>query len=249
MVAFVISVTGLLALGLAGWVPSLLGRDSGVHVTEPGLFQPARLSRGRIALGDGLTVTAYLSGLEVERGDDTLLRTVQQGSLFSVVMGSVSGSGTLRVEHVRRSLNNLRIDAVRLLPGGPEYQGIAYDDVGAVPVTLRVLRVPGHVVLRASAPGADAIVFHLHPEPNTIGDRPALPAVNLRKEAWWVGDSRGGTWAQPAFSTFLGTSLSIEPAGVDRAVDLRESGHTDVHVWSDSASITVTDRVTTRVRD
>ena len=63
---------------------------------------------------------------------------------------------------------------------------------------------------------------------------------NLRRNAFWLPADTGRS--DPAFTTVLGTDVAIGPAGVARGVDQRSSGRMDLHVWSDSAGVTVSSR-------
>ncbi len=247
MVALVVSLLGALALGLTGWVPSLLGRDSGVQDVRPGLLTVEPDVKGVATVGSGRAASLYSSGLRLLDGDAILLQTVISGSLVSVVTGSVTGSGARRIEHVETVAPNLAVDDLALEPPAAVYSGAIGPEAPTRPVRVTV-RYEGDVVrLVVTAPGADAIVVHLLDEPLTVGQEPQLPAVNLQRKAWWLRSGASGS--DPAFSTFLRTSVAVGPAGVDRAVDLRQRGRTDIHVWSDHAVLTVTSRPRDAVRD
>ena len=43
-----------------------------------------------------------------------------------------------------------------------------------------------------------------------------------------------------AYATDLGTVIGLGPGPAHRGVDLRRTGHTDLHTWSPSATVTMT---------
>ncbi len=237
MVALVVSLGALALLGLSTQLPSWLGRDAGIAGVEPGLLRVAPGATGVATLGGDVSVSLYSDGLRILRGNDLLLQTVIRGSMLSAVEGAATGQGDQTTEDVARSLDNVTVDELVFLPGRATYFGHVYDSTTSLPFTMRV-ELEGTVVrLGANINGADGVVWHLDREPATIGIRPALTAVNLRKSAAWLASgSRDG---QAAFSTLLGTDVGIGPQRVARGVDLRFPGRTDVHVWSDSGYLTV----------
>jgi hypothetical protein len=87
-------------------------------------------------------------------------------------------------------------------------------------------------------------VFHLDHRPATTGIRPAMRPVNLRKTASWIRPSTLD--GQAAFTNLLGTDVGVGPQPVPRGVDVRAQGRTDVHVWSDTAYLTVSSQAPPR---
>jgi hypothetical protein len=81
------------------------------------------------------------------------------------------------------------------------------------------------------------LVFHLDHEADTVGIRPALSPVNLRKRAKWI--ATGALDGASAYSTVLGTSIGAGPQAVARGVDLRQPGRTDVHIWTDAGFLSI----------
>lgn len=74
MIAFTLAVLGVLALAGMAWVPGLIGKDSGVHVTRPGLFTVEEAASGIATLTGGASVTLYDSGLRVSDRSGVLVK-------------------------------------------------------------------------------------------------------------------------------------------------------------------------------
>jgi hypothetical protein len=238
MVALVASLGALALLGLVANVPGWLGHDEGFVDVAPGLLSVDPGARGVATLGGGVTVSLYSDGLRISRDNDLLLQTVIGGSMLSAVEGSATTDGDGRTqERVTSSYDTMTITELVFLPGRATYFGTVQDGRGSLPLTLRVESAGGVVRVGASVIGADGVVWHLNREPLTIGIRPALPAINLRNSATWV--DLGALEGRAAFSTLLGTDIGVGPQRVARGVDIREQGRTDIHIWSDSCSLTV----------
>jgi hypothetical protein len=237
MVALVVSLSALALLGLSARLPGWLGHDEGFDNVPPGLLTVAPAAKGVATLGGGVTVSMYSDGLRLYRGDDLLAQTVIGGSLLSAVLGTVEGAGQRTREHVEHHVDNVAIDSLVFLPGRATYLGRVYDHGHSFPLTLRI-ELGGPVVrIGASVPGADGLVFHLDHKADTVGIRPALSPVNLRKSAEWI--ATGALDGAAAFSTVLGTSIGAGPQAVARGVDLREPGRTDVHIWTDAGFLSI----------
>ena len=240
MVALVLSLTALAALGLSSWVPGWLGRDSGMADVEPGMLQIDPQARGIATLGGGVTASLYDSGLRLSHDDDILTETVLRGSFVSAVLGSVEGTGNGTSEHIDHEYNHLRITDLRFLPGRATYSGEVSDGTTSLPMEVRIELAGPVVRIGVSVPQASGVVVHLAHKPATTGLPPVLPFRNQRRNAFWLPADTGRS--DPAFTTVLGTDVAIGPAGVARGVDQRSSGRLDVHVWSDSAVVTVSSR-------
>ena len=240
MVALVVSLAALAALGLSSWVPTWLGRDSGMADVEPGMLQIDPQARGIATLGGGVTAALYDSGLRLSHGDDILTETVLRGAPVSAVVGTVEGSGNSATEDVEREYNHVRITDLRFLPGRATYTGEVTDGTTSLPMELRIELAGPVVRIGVSVPRASGVVVHLAHKPATTGLPPVLPFRNLRRNAFWLPTDTGRS--DPAFTTVLGTDVAIGPAGVARGVDQRSSGRLDVHVWSESAVVTVSSR-------
>lgn len=238
MVSLVVSLCGALVLALWVWLPPALGRDSGLRPVQPGLLVVAPEAGGVVTLGEGRAVQLDATGLRITHRGNTLFRTVRGGSPLSALVGRFEGRGTERAEQVEHALGNLEIDRLTIRPGEATWSGRLADDDRTVPVTLTVRFEGVHISLTARAKGADALVVHSHQELTTRGRQPGLPERLLRKRAWWVGG--GPAPVADAYSTRLGTTVGIGPEGADRGVDLRRMGHTDLHVWATSATVTIT---------
>lgn len=240
MLALVLSLAALAALGLSSWVPAWLGRDSGMADVPPGLLEVAPQARGVAVLGGGVTASLYASGLRISHEDRILTETVLTGSLVSAVRGAVAVEDGQPRERVDRTFDHLRITDLRVLPGRATYTGLVGDGEETLPVEIR-LELAGPVVrLGVGVPRARGLVVHLDRKPATTGLPPVLPHRNLRRQAFWLPPDTGRS--DPAFTTVLGTDTAIGPAGVPRGVDLRFEGRLDVHVWSDSAVLTISAR-------
>jgi hypothetical protein len=237
MVALVASLTALALLGLVTRVPHWLGRDGGFDDVEPGLLTVAQDAKGVATLGGGVSVSLYDDGLRITRGSDLLLQTVIGGAFLSVVEGEATGSGDETHEDIEHELSNVRVDQLVFLPGRAAYVGTVHGDGRSLPFTLQVELAGSVLRVAAAVDGADGVVFHLDHVPDTVGIRPALRPVNLRGRASWMSPSAPA--GQAAYSTMLGTDVGAGPQAVARGVDVRSTGRTDVHVWSDSAYLTV----------
>ena len=237
MLALVASLAALALLGLSARLPGWLGRDEGFDNVPPGLLTVAPDAKGVAILGGGVTVSMYSDGLRLYRGDELLAQTVIGGSLISAVVGSVDDSGRRPREHVRHHVDNVAIDHLVFLPGRATYLGRVYDGDHTFPLTLRI-ELGGPVVrIGASVPGADALVFHLDREAATVGIRPVLSPVNLRRRAEWIAP--GSLDGAAAYTTVLGTDIGAGPQAVARGVDLRQPGRTDVHIWTDAGFLSI----------
>ncbi|GAA1803511.1 hypothetical protein [Nostocoides veronense] len=239
MIAFTLAVLGVLALAGMAWVPGLIGKDSGVHVTRPGLFTVEEAASGIATLTGGASVTLYDSGLRVSDRSGLLMNTVIRGAPISLLTGTVTGSGGKRVEHTTQVVSNVRIDAVATDAARARYTGAVYDEGGhSWPLTLDISVAEDRVYVAANVPGADALVWHLNTDYDIRGYAPALPERNLKNRAWWLKASVPGG----DFTSMRGADIRIRPAEVPRAVDLRETGRIDVHVWSSQSSLLMTRR-------
>jgi hypothetical protein len=238
MVALVVSLAALALLGLATNLPGWLGRGDGFTDVEPGLLTVAPDAKGVATLGGGLTVSLYSDGMRIRRGDDLLLQTVIGGSILSAVEGTARTDEDGRpTERVTRSLDNVTIDELVFLPGRATYFGHLSDGSRQMPLVLRIESGGSTVKVSASVNGADGVVWHLDHESLTTGIRPALRGVNLRNSASWIAPATVA--GRAAFSTILGTDVGVGPQRVARGVDVRSTGRTDVHIWSDSGYLTV----------
>lgn len=246
MVALVLSLAALAALGLSSWVPAWLGRDSRMADVAPGMLTVDPEARGIATLGGGVTAALYDSGLRISHDDDILAETVIRGSLVSAVVGQVSGSGEQTLERVDHEYDHVRIRHLLFLPGRAIYLGEVSDGRKALPLVIRIELAGPVVRVGVSVPGASAIVVHLDRKPATTGLPPVLPFRNLRRHAYWLPVAAGRD--DPAFTTVLGTDMAIGPERVARGVDVRSNGRNDVHVWSSSAVVTVSARPDPRPR-
>lgn len=248
MVALVLSLSALAVLGLVTRLPGWLGQGPGLEDVTPGLLVVEPQARGIATLGGGVTAALYPSGLRLSRGSDILAESVVSGSPVTAVFGSVSGRGEETAEGTGRGtqesiegrLGNVRIRELLFLPGRATYLGEVFDDQRSLPLTIRIELAGPVIRIGFSVVGADGLVLHLDHRPATTGIEPALPPRNLRKDAFWI---RPGTPAEaPAFTSLLGTDVSVGPQGAVRGVDVRHLGRVDLHVWSDSAMLTVSSR-------
>jgi hypothetical protein len=238
MVALVASLGALALLGLVTNLPGWLGHGEGFVDVAPGLLTVNPEAKGVATLGGGVTVSLYSDGLRINRERDLLLQTVIGGSILSAVDGTATTSGDGRTqERVTRSYDNLTISELVFLPGRATYFGTLSDGSRSLPVTLRIESAGSLIRVGASVNGADGVVWHLDREPLTVGIRPGLPAVNLRDSAAWVDP--GAVEGRAVFTTLLRTDIGVGPQRVARGVDIRAAGRTDIHIWSDACSLTV----------
>lgn len=238
MVALVASLGALALLGLVTNLPGWLGHGEGFVDVAPGLLKVNAEAKGVATLGGGVTVSLYSDGLRINRETDLLLQTVIGGSMLSAVDGSATTSSDGRTqERVTRTYDNLTITELVFLPGRATYFGTLSDGSRSLPVTLRIESAGGLIRVGASVNGADGVVWHLDREPLTVGIRPGLPAVNLRDSAAWVDP--GAVEGRAVFTTLLRTDIGVGPQRVARGVDIRAAGRTDIHIWSDACSLSV----------
>lgn len=236
--ALLLSLCAALVLAAIIWVPPALGRDSGVRPVQPGLLVVAPEARGVVTLGDGRAVQLDESGLRITHGGAVLFRTVRGGSPLSAIEGRVEGQGTERSEQISGALSNLEITTLSIKPGEVTWSGQVADGDRQVPASITVRLDGARILLEAKAKGADALVVHSAQELGTTGRAPGLPQRLLRKRAWWVAE--GSAPVSDTYTTSLGAAVGIGPEGAPRGVDLRRMGHTDLHVWSPSATLTMT---------
>ena len=244
MVALVASLSALALLGLVTRVPGWLGHDEGFDDVRPGLLTIAPDAKGVATLGGGVSVSLYPDGMRISRGSELLLQTVIRGSMVSAVEGSVTGSGDETKERVDREYDNVSIDELVFLPGRATYFGRVQDGSRSLALTIRIELAGSVIRVGASINGADGVVWHLDHEPNTIGLRPALPSVNLRRSAVWIAPSTPE--GRAAFTSNLGTDVGAGPQRVARGVDVRSPGRTDVHIWSDATYLSVSSQARPR---
>lgn len=238
MVALVASLAALALLGLATSVPGWIGHEEGFVDVPPGLLKVEDDAKGVATLGGGVVVSLYSDGLRVSRDNTLLLQTVIGGSMLSAVEGSATTGGDGRTqERVTHQFDNVSITDLAFLPGRATYYGTVGDGSRTLPLTLRIEAGGGVIRVGASVDGADGVVWHLNREPLTVGIRPGLPAVNLRKTANWVDPAT--LEGRAVFSTLLGTDVGVGPQRVARGVDIREEGRTDIHVWTGGCFLTV----------
>jgi hypothetical protein len=244
MVALVTSLSALALLGLATHAPRWFGHDEGFGNVAPGLLTVVPEARGVATLGGGVSVSLYSDGMRITRDSGMLLQTVIGGSMLSAVQGHVSGTGADTREHVDRQFDNVTIDELVFLPGRATYFGRAYDDSGSLPFTLRIELAGASIRLGVSINGADAVVWHLNRQTGTTGLKPAIARTNLRGRAAWIAPSTPD--GRAAFTTVLGTDVGAGPQRVARGVDLLSAGRTDVHIWTDTAYLTVSSQARPR---
>jgi hypothetical protein len=238
MVALVASLGALALLGLTSTVPGLLGRGDGFVDIAPGLLTVRPDAKGVATLGGGVSVSLYADGMRISRDNALLVQTVIGGSMLSAVEGrATTGRDGDTREEVTGRFDNVTINDLVFLPGRATYVGTVDDGSRSLPLTLRIELAGGVVRVGAAVLGADGIVWHLDREALSVGLRPALPPVNLRKSAAWVDPS--AVEGRGVFSTILGTDIGLGPQRVARGVDIRAEGRTDLHIWSNDCSFTV----------
>lgn len=238
MVALLLSLCGALVLAAIIWVPPALGRDSGLRPVQPGLLVVAPEASGVVTLGQGRAAQLDDAGLRITNGGNVLFRTVRGGSPFSALRGEVDGRGNDRSEEITQDLSNLEIQRLSIKPGEVTWSGELVGGDARMPASVTVRLEGPRISLEARAEGADALVVHSAQESGTLGRAPGLPSRPLRKRAWWVGD--GSVPVTDAYVTQLRTLIGIGPRGAHRGIDLRRMGHTDLHVWSSTAVVTMT---------
>lgn len=240
MVALVVTLAGVLILGVSTSLPVLLRTDIGLVEVEPGLLTVHPDARGIATLGRGYTVAAYQSGFRVSARTGPLIDTITRGSPVSAVIGEVTRDGDRPREDVEATLDHVRIDEVRIEPSRAAYLGEVYGEVDGderrMPLRLTFLLTTAGVFMSAHVQGADAVVVHLDAMPATAGLPPALPDLNLRTRGWWVVTSAG---EQRAFTSARRAVVGLGPAVRTRGLDLRPDGRLDVHVWSNRATLTL----------
>lgn len=238
MVSLLLSLAGALVLAVIIWLPPALGRDSGLRQVQPGLLVVAPEASGVVTLGPGRAAQLDGSGLRVTNGESLLFRTVRGGSPLSALIGHVDGRDEDRAEQTASALSNLEVTKVSITPGEVVWSGHLAGDHQRLPASITVSLEGGSVLVTGTAKGADGLVVHSALELGTVGSAPRLPEQLLRKKAWWVAPRPDDVEA--SYATALGTAVLIGPADAPAGVDLRRMGHTDVHVWAPSATLSVT---------
>ncbi len=237
---FAVALLGVIVLAGITWIPPLLGKDSGVHVTRPGLLTVTPEADGEVILTEGASVTLYGSGFRLEDAGGVLLDTVTRGSPVSAFTGSVSGRGGQRREELTKVASNVAIARRLSTDTLARYTGYVYNDDETIkwPLTIDIAESKGRFRFIVNVDGADAVVIHLRHDADTRGYQPSVPDHNLAGRAWWLRN----VWSAsaPIFTTYRGVSVAMAPATVNRALDLRELGRNDVHLWSGRAELGVT---------
>ena len=238
MVALVLSASAAAVLGLAGWLPSVLGRDIGVRDVTPGLLTVAPAAQGVATLGQGRTVALYDSGFRLALNGAAMADTVSHGAPVSALVGGAHAVDSHWREAIETSLDNVRVDRLDLTAQVATYTGSVYRAGGpSLPLTIAVRLTGGWIQFDVSIPGADAVVVHLASQPGVVGQPPLLPDRSLRGRAWWLSIGSGAQ--APAFTTARAVGVTVRPADIPCAVDLRSSGRVGIHVWSSRASLVV----------
>lgn len=236
MVALVVSLTGALALGLTSWVPRVLERDIGVSQPEPELLTVAAEAKGAVTLGEGFTIALEDSGFRIAHVDGTMADSVTRGAPVSAILGRLDHDETHPRENVTKTLDRVNITGLELYGHTARYSGTVSGQGESLPLLVDARRIGHTVQLLTRVAGADAVVLHFRKVPAVMGLPPALPAKNLRLNAWWVEPGTGGA---ELFTWVLGTTIGVGPQDATRAVDLRPDGLLSVHVWSEAATLTV----------
>lgn len=240
MVALVVSSVAALLLGLTTWLPQIFEQDIGVASTEPALLTVAGQAKGVVPLGGGVVVALHDSGFSFADDAGVLGETVTAGAPVTVLLGTVETDGVHPRERVRGALDTVRIDDVDVRPGSATYRGTVSGKVdGAartLPLLVRVMLRGDVLLVHIEVPGADAVVVHLDARPAVIGMPPVLPDRNLRRRAWWLPRSAPAT---DAFRWILPSTVGIGASGRERALDLRPDGRIAVHVWSSTATLSL----------
>jgi len=240
MVAFALAMLAVLVLAGITWIPPLIGKDSGVNVTRPGLLTVDDAVTGTVDFPDGASVTLYASGLRLADAGGVLVDTVTRGAPVTAFTGDVTGTGGKRRENLTTAVGNVHLTKRLVTDDLVRYTGIVYDDDRRLerPLTIDIAEAYGRFRFIVVVKGADAVVIHLRHDAQTIGYAPTVPDTNLKNRAYWLRN----LWpaSTPVFTTVRGTSVAMGPADVNRALDLRETGRTDVHIWSGRAELGLT---------
>lgn len=240
MVALLVSLAGALVLGLITYVPPLLGRDSGVAPTAPGLLQVAPDAVGVVTLGDGRAVRLDEGGMTLTHEADVLFQSVRGGSPVTALVGEVDGEGSERSESVDAALSNLEVTRLSISPGVARWTGELTEGERSMPVEIEVRYEEEVIALDVEVEGADGVIVHSIQDYRSIGRRPALPSTDLQRKAWWVAEDTSADTG--AYISYRQTEVAVGPGDADRAVDLRLQGRTDIHVWDPAAQISVSSR-------
>ena len=239
MVALVASLAALALLGLVTNLPGWLGHGDGFVDVSPGLLKVDPGAKGVATLGGGVNVSLYSDGLRISRDNDLLLQTV------------IGGPCCPRSRAARRTT----------VPVGPGRRVTAsYDNV----TITELLFLPGRATLLRHGPGREAVApthpAHrvgwwggpdrglgerrrrrgLAPQPRAPDRRasgqPFPPSTSATpRHGWTPVRSRAGPPSPPSSAPTSGwvrsASLAASTSG--------PQGRTDIHIWSDSCSLTV----------
>jgi hypothetical protein len=227
-------VAALAVLGVVRAVPTLARSEPGVADVEPGMLTASSAVRGVVTLGGGLTVSLYSDGLRVQRQGVAVFQTVRIASLVSAGFGRLDGTGGNRREQLTSTLDHVRFTSLDLSGEGvATYSGDVYDASRSLPLTLTARRAGGQRVdLTITVPGADLLVLHVWRLPGMRGIPPRLPDRSLAGSAWWLQPLRETAAATtPAFTTGRGATVGVDSTA-PTAVDLRQAGRGEIHVWA-----------------
>lgn len=240
MLALVACLAALVILGAMEYLPRWLAVDNGIVSIEPSLLTVDKGTRGIATLGSGYTVALGASGFRYAHGDYALADTVTGGAPVVAILGSVTDGAELR-EHVTATLPDVHVTHLDLRPGLATYTGTVSGIVDGVRRTLPLrwqVALSGDLLhTTVAVPGADALVISLLKRPNVIGVPPTLPERNLRLHSWWYAANAP---AESAFTWSLPTVVGTGPDTVPRALDASVDGRIDLHVWADTATLSLT---------
>src|SRR6476659_5705701 len=236
MVLLAVVLLALVALGLSRLAPALAQPDHGVVDIKPGLLSAHEPVRGVITLGQGLTVSMYSDGIRVQRQNATLFQTVRIAAPVTVGFGTVTRTRDGWQERVTGTVDHIRFTSVDFSRAGATFHGTAFDDTHAMPATISARRLGDKVELTFRIEGADLLVLHTWRHPGTRGLTPRLPATDLGG-CFWKDTAATGP-VEPALATGLGSLAAID-SPAPTAIDLRQDGRGEIHVWSSTFRLTV----------
>lgn len=258
MVAMV--VVGVLAalVGLSSWAPGALREPSGLVSVEPGRLIVDPAARGIVTLGAGYTVALYPSGFRYAKDDHVMAETVTRGAPVVALVGKVTGRDAAGhpEEDVRATLSRVHVTALEIVPGRARWAGVVSGSADGRTliadlvweVVLDGARVITTVTLTQRPSGLESVgggernevvrgmVLPLDWRPAVTGLPPVLPARNLRLKQWWFAEQPAVT---DAFTWSVGTTVGLGPSTVPRGLDLTVDGRIDLHVWSTTATISL----------
>lgn len=222
----------LAVLGVVDRWPAWTAPETGITALEPVVLAPDRQVRDWVDLGHGVRTAVYLSGLRVEVGGTPVLKSTERAAPVAVLRGRADGSG----ERVMATTDEVRLTTRTRDGDAVTWGGTARLSDGTttpLELTVRATSTGFDVVAAASGP-VDALVLGLDPRFTDV----APPGGAARAGGSWWDDT--GRFPLPGGWRLEVLPAGAAPAGRTLAVDRRNDGSTDLHVWARTVTLRLT---------